>query len=259
MAKTLVVTGAAGALGSALVRHLVGEGHKVVALDTPRGKDRLAALEQELRGSCFGHSMDVASALEWIEVVARIEKEIGAPDGAVLVAGGWQGGSSFHAEVDDSTWRAMMSTNLDTAERSMRALLPGMVARRSGSVVVIGSRAVERPWTSGGAAAYAASKHALNALTANLRMELAADFPAIHVTTVLPGVVATDFGKNARHGGFDSRALPAAQPVDVGDELRLVLHVDFSLRTKHTASAAQASSTPLRRITFSGRPPSRLS
>lgn len=203
MAKTLVVTGAAGALGSALVRHLVGEGHKVVALDTPRGKDRLAALEQELRGSCFGHSMDVASALEWIEVVGRIEKEIGAPDGAVLVAGGWQGGSPFHAEVDDSTWRAMMSMNLDTAERSMRALLPGMVARRSGSVVVIGSRAVERPWTSGGAAAYAASKAALVALAQVVASEVLDH--GVRINAVLPSALDTPANRASMPGADPTR------------------------------------------------------
>jgi len=62
--------------------------------------------------------------------------------------------------------------------------------------------------------AYSAAKHALNSLTANLRMELRVEFPAIHVTCVLPGVVATDFGKNALHGGPDSRTLPQAQPVE---------------------------------------------
>ncbi len=51
----------------------------------------------------------------------------------------------------------------------------------------------------------------------------------------------------------------AAEAVHVGDQLHLVLHDWGSVFTKHTATAAQASSTPLRRMTFSGRPPSRLS
>jgi short-subunit dehydrogenase len=62
--------------------------------------------------------------------------------------------------------------------------------------------------------AYSASKHALNALTANLRMELRAQFPQIVVSAVHPGVVATDFGSRALHGGPDSRALPGAQTAD---------------------------------------------
>ncbi len=63
-------------------------------------------------------------------------------------------------------------------------------------------------------AAYNAAKHALDALTANLRMELRETLPGVAVTSVLPGVVATDFGLNALHGGGDSRAMPFAQPVE---------------------------------------------
>jgi short-subunit dehydrogenase len=66
------------------------------------------------------------------------------------------------------------------------------------------------PWRS----AYTAAKHALNALTASLRLELQAEYPGIHVSTVLPGVVATEFGVRALGGGPDSRTLPGAQPVD---------------------------------------------
>ena len=59
--------------------------------------------------------------------------------------------------------------------------------------------------------AYSAAKHALNSLTANLRMELRAELPDVNVSTVHPGVVATEFGLNALHGGFDSRSMPGAQ------------------------------------------------
>ncbi|MGE5654445.1 MAG: hypothetical protein ACM3ZQ_09350 [Bacillota bacterium] len=45
-----------------------------------------------------------------------------------------------------------------------------------------------------------------------MRVDIAASHPGIHVTLVSPGVVATDFGNNARHGGPDSRNLPYAQP-----------------------------------------------
>jgi NAD(P)-dependent dehydrogenase (short-subunit alcohol dehydrogenase family) len=60
---------------------------------------------------------------------------------------------------------------------------------------------------------YSASKAALNSLTETLRLELAEKFPRIRVLTVMPGVVATDFGNNALGGGPDSRALPGAQDV----------------------------------------------
>ncbi len=62
--------------------------------------------------------------------------------------------------------------------------------------------------------AYSGSKHFLNALTTNLRDELRADYPGIKVSLVSPGVVATDFGSNALHGGPDSRSLPNWQTAE---------------------------------------------
>ena len=62
--------------------------------------------------------------------------------------------------------------------------------------------------------AYCAAKHALNALIAALRMELREEHPGIAVSSVHPGVVATEFGTNARHGGIDSRRVPGAQTAE---------------------------------------------
>jgi NAD(P)-dependent dehydrogenase (short-subunit alcohol dehydrogenase family) len=58
---------------------------------------------------------------------------------------------------------------------------------------------------------YCASKAAMGMLTDLVRVELAKDFPEVRVTTFFPGVVATDFGLNAMHGGPDNRQLPFAQ------------------------------------------------
>jgi len=91
-------------------------------------------------------------------------------------------------------------------------MLPHFRARGAGHFVNVSSMLGRVPFAPV-RSAYSASKHALNALTANLRMDLAATDPGIHVSLVLPGVVATDFGKNARHGGADSRGFPNAQPV----------------------------------------------
>jgi short-subunit dehydrogenase len=88
-------------------------------------------------------------------------------------------------------------------------VLPHFRAQRSGHIINVSSMLGRVPMAPV-RSAYSASKHALNALTANLRMELA-DLPDVHVTAVHPGVVATDFGLRALHGGFDSRSLPGAQ------------------------------------------------
>jgi short-subunit dehydrogenase len=62
--------------------------------------------------------------------------------------------------------------------------------------------------------AYNAAKAALNALTANLRMDLRAEYPNIHVSLVMPGVVSTDFSANARYGAPLSASIPNAQTAE---------------------------------------------
>jgi NAD(P)-dependent dehydrogenase (short-subunit alcohol dehydrogenase family) len=199
----LVVTGAAGALGSTLVRHLISRGHRVAALDNPRATARLEALTAELGPLCIAHALDVGLSGAWADALGRIEAQLGPPDGAVLVAGGWRGGAAFHTEPDDTIWEAMLTMNLETAERSLRALLPGMVQRKRGSVVVIGSRAVERPWTSTGAAAYAASKAALVALAQVIAAEVLDE--GVRINAVLPSTIDTRANRNAMPDADASR------------------------------------------------------
>jgi short-subunit dehydrogenase len=95
----------------------------------------------------------------------------------------------------------------------MQAILPHFKARGAGQIINVSSMLGRIPFAPF-RSAYSASKHALNAITACLRMELRASAPGIVVTLVSPGVVATDFGANALHGGADSRSFPGAQPVD---------------------------------------------
>ena len=62
--------------------------------------------------------------------------------------------------------------------------------------------------------AYNGAKHFLNALTANFREKVQQTHPGIQFSLISPGVVGTDFGLNARHGGPDSRSLPNAQTAE---------------------------------------------
>jgi short-subunit dehydrogenase len=76
--------------------------------------------------------------------------------------------------------------------------------------------------------AYNGAKHFLGALTANFRTELEASHPGIAVSLVSPGVVYTEFGKHAVHGGPDSRKLAGGQ--EVGDTAEVILGVIESRR-----------------------------
>src|SRR5678815_1823846 len=147
-----VVTGGAGALGADVARTLVSRGDDVALVDTPHGRARAEALAKELGPRVTAH-VDLESAL------AR-----GPVEFAALIAGGWAGGTPLAEAKDDAAFRAMIDANVATVHAALRALLPGMVARKRGAIVVVGSRNVERPWTGKGSAEYTASKAAAVAM-----------------------------------------------------------------------------------------------
>jgi len=165
---TVIVTGASGALGTVLVGELRAAGSEVVTVERAK----------------------LLSKDAWKELLQQHP-----PDGAVLVAGGWQGGKRFYEDEDDAIWRAMLESNLETARVAIQALLPGMVARRRGSIVVVGSRAAARPWESANAAAYAAAKGALVALVKAAAAEVVS--AGVRLNVVHPSTIDTAANRSA--------------------------------------------------------------
>ena len=196
MKSVTLVTGAAGALSAGLIAHLTAQGHRVAAIDLPQSAERLKAIPGVLP-----LAFDTSDEKAWAQTLARIEQELGVPTGAVLVAGGWQGGAPLHERKDDAIWRAMLSANLESVHRAFRAFLPGMVQRQAGSVVVIGSRAAVRPDTSVGAAEYAATKAAVVALAQAVAAEVLES--KVRVNAVLPSTLDTPANR---------KAMPKADP-----------------------------------------------
>jgi NAD(P)-dependent dehydrogenase (short-subunit alcohol dehydrogenase family) len=191
-----LITGAAGALGSAVASHLLGQGHKVAAAGLPRSRESLGAMKGVLP-----LAFEANDAQAWAEPMARIARELGPVTGAVLIAGAWQGGGPLHARKDDAIWRAMLAANLESAYRALRAVLPGMVERKSGSVVLIGSRVALRPETSAGAAEYAATKGAVVAMAQAVAAETLDS--GVRVNAVLPSTLDT---------AANRKAMPSADP-----------------------------------------------
>jgi NAD(P)-dependent dehydrogenase (short-subunit alcohol dehydrogenase family) len=195
--RCVLVTGAAGALGSALVKRFAEGGARVAALVSP-GRE---ARSETVGGSLvLSIPVEITSPEAWSSALSTIEAELGPPTGAVLTAGAWQGGAPFH-EAGDDVWTAMMTSNLETARRTLRAILPGMVARGHGSIVVVGSRAAERPFTGAGASAYTASKAAVVALAQAIAEEVRDR--GVRLNAVLPGTIDTPANR---------RAMPDADP-----------------------------------------------
>ncbi len=217
MAKdAVIVTGASGGLGGALVRVLSQGEARVVAI--ARG------IEQERLDEEFGPErvlaapFNLTSRSAWDELVQWLEREGFAPSGAVLAAGTWRGGRKLHEEVDDATWTAMLGANLETARVSLQALLPGMVERKRGSIVLVGSRAAERPWESAKAAAYAASKAAVVALAGAVAAEVR---PAgVRVNVILPSTIDTAQNRASMPNADPSRWVT---PESIADVVKFLL------------------------------------
>jgi short-subunit dehydrogenase len=100
----------------------------------------------------------------------------------------------------------------------MQEIVPHFIERGSGQIVNVSSMLGRVP-SATFRSAYNGAKAFLNAITANLREELRETHPGIQVSLVSPGVVSTDFGTSARHGGPDSRTLPMSQPVEEAVEV----------------------------------------
>jgi NAD(P)-dependent dehydrogenase (short-subunit alcohol dehydrogenase family) len=203
MTDVALVTGAAGALGAEVARTLAGRGNRLALVDTSHGEERLQKLAASLGGACVVAG-DITVEAMWAEAMPRITRELGgAPTLAALVAGAWAGGKPLHDEKNDDVWNSMMQANLGTVHRSLRALLPPMVAGKRGSIVVIGSRAAVSPETSARASAYAASKAAVVALSRAVAAEVLDK--GVRVNAILPSTMDTPANR---------AAMPNADPAE---------------------------------------------
>ncbi len=190
--QVTVVTGASGALGSALVAHLLAAGHSVIAVE--RAKSGRSGFVRE--GSQLVRlQANVESAEELASALSPVEAELGPTTGAVLTAGSWRGGHDFVEPEASEDFRAMLDANLTSASVALRALLPGLRARRYGSVVLLGSRSAARPYDAAGSAAYAASKAALTALAQAIAAEVLDH--GVRVNVVLPSTIDSAANRRA--------------------------------------------------------------
>lgn len=217
---TILVTGAAGAFGSFLVTDLLRRGRRVVAHGRSEGPVR-SAIERaaELTGATWGTDalrvagFELSDGEAWDRLLPTLEE--GPLEGAVLAAGGWIGGVPF-TETSDDVWSAMLSKNLDSARLALARILPLLVAQRSGSVVLVGSRAAVRPWDSVGAAAYASAKAAVVALTQTVAAEVLTS--GVRVNVVLPSTLG--------EVGADESSSQLLPPASLAAVVRFLLSPD---------------------------------
>jgi NAD(P)-dependent dehydrogenase (short-subunit alcohol dehydrogenase family) len=183
----IVVTGAGGALGAGVVRALAAGGRRVIAIerDAERAEKAFAGV-----AGCRVLAFDISQAESWRRSLGDAEIA-----GAVLVAGTWKGGKRMFEAGADADFGTLFSANLETARVSLQALLPRLVAAKSGSVVAIGSRTAVRPWEGARSAGYAASKAALVALVQAAAAEVLGD--GVRINALLPSTIDTPANRAA--------------------------------------------------------------
>jgi len=208
--KTVVVTGAAGNVGSAVAGLLAARGGRVVAVDAGEAplRERVAALP----GS--GHLALAGLDLLDQAACARLPEQAGRIDGAVNTVGGFA-----MAPIGDSgpeLWQRMFALNLLSALNLYRAVIPGMRAAGGGSLVAIGAAAALRAPAEMGA--YAAAKSAVLRLTESLADELKGS--GIRVNAVLPGTIDTPQNRAAMP---DADPAPWVRPAEVAEAILFLL------------------------------------
>ena len=208
--KTVVITGASGGIGAALAQELASRGGYRLAL-VARRATQLDAVVATCGDAAFGIVADVTDR----SAVQRIVRDVTAREGRIDV---WvnnvgRGINRVPSETTDADIDEMMLVNVKSALYGMQEVLPHFKARNAGHLINVSSLLGRAPFATF-RAAYCGAKHFLNAMTDTFRRELKETHPAIRVSLFSPGVVATDFGANAAHGGPDSRSLPGAQDVD---------------------------------------------
>ncbi|MCY4592274.1 MAG: SDR family NAD(P)-dependent oxidoreductase [Alphaproteobacteria bacterium] len=217
--RTVLVTGAARGIGTAITHAFAREGARVHATDID-----VAAVEQVAAGAPVPvewHRLDVTRSRQVDDLVATI----GTVDIAVHVAGGVLGQTAGPLEeLGDADWRAIQAVNLDGAFHLSRAVTPGMKSRAYGRILFISSGAALRV-SKTGLHSYGTAKTALLGLARQLSSELGPF--GITVNTVAPGFMPTSpdyvrqwdsYGRAGQQALVESTAMRRlGQPEDIAD------------------------------------------
>jgi 3-oxoacyl-[acyl-carrier protein] reductase len=180
-----LVTGASRGIGRAIASDLAAAGARVAVI--ARDGDRAAAVAAELAGEGHvGRSCDVANAESVDGVVAQVEDTLGGLD--ILVNNAGVTDDNVVARLSDDAWDRVLDTNLKGAFHMIRAAARGMMRRRSGRIINIGS--VVGLTGNRGQANYAASKAGLVGLTKAVARELASR--GVLCNLVAPGYIDTE-------------------------------------------------------------------
>ncbi|HKQ59219.1 MAG TPA: SDR family oxidoreductase [Candidatus Eisenbacteria bacterium] len=207
--QVALVTGGNRGIGRGIVEALAGEGAKVVL--TARSRESAAAAAREVGGATLGLACDVRSHDQVREVFGEIQRAAGGLD--VLVNNAGIGIFAPVADLPPDDWRAVIETNLNGVYYCCHEAIPLMRKRGGGYIFNLSSLAGRNAFPNG--AVYNATKFGLNGFSEALMQEVRYD--GIRVSYLMPGSVATDFGRGstAKQGWALTPADVAAVVVDL--------------------------------------------
>ncbi len=247
MKKNALITGATSGIGKAAAQRFAKEGYNVII--TGRRKSILEDLQKQIKEQykvdVLTLNFDVTNFLEVDQHLGHLPYEWQNVDVLVNNAGLAVGLNPIHEGVLDD-WERMINTNIKGLLYVTRTIAPGMVARKSGHIINIGSIAGKEVYPNGNV--YCATKHAVDALSKAMRLDMV-DY-GIKVTQICPGAAETEFSL-VRFKGDQGRAdkvydgFAALTSEDIADAIYYAVsapdHVD--VQDMLVLPKAQASAT----------------
>ena len=245
--KTALITGATSGIGMATAKLFAAKGYKLILCG--RRTERLNELKSELNTEVHTLTFDVRNREDVFKALESIPSEFHDIDILLNNAGNAHGLSSIqNGNLDD--WDAMMDGNVKGLLYVTKAILPNMIARNSGFIVNIGSVAAKEVYPNGNV--YCASKHAVDALSKSMRVDLAGH--NIRVAAIHPGAVETEFSEVRFKGDTEKadnvyKGFDALQAQDIAEIIEFITsrpsHVNIEDLVVYPT--AQANTTTLTR------------
>lgn len=216
MTHIALITGATAGFGLATARKLAEKGYQLIL--TGRRADRLKELETELYNKfgtkCQTLVFDVRDKEAVFQRIGNLDSDWKKID-LLFNNAGLALGRDYFEEADMDDWETMIDTNLKGVIYVTRAVLPGMIAQKKGHIINMGSIAAKEIYERGNV--YCASKHALDALSRSMRVDLLRH--GIKVTAIHPGAAETEFSVVRFKGDTDkaTAVYDGFQPLEAED------------------------------------------
>lgn len=221
--KGVLITGAAGGIGSAIARAFAGE-EAHVAVHYRSSAQRAVAIADEIGGAAVRADLTIESEAD--ALVPEVVERLGRLDVLVANAGAWPSADEPVWEMSLERWRNTIAANLDSVFLSCRAFLRHVATTQTGNIVIISSTAGSIG--EAGHADYAAAKGALaSGLLRSLKNEITRIAPLGRVNVVSPGWTETEMARDAlaREGFVEkiTRTMPLRKVGRAEDVARVVM------------------------------------